>query len=136
MTADLSALLGYGAACVRVAARDKRPLGNAWHTLATTTAEVIDGWLAGGNNLGILLGHGNLIDVEYDDDAGRQLLAAGESTGYSAWLAPCRRWAGGSLAGLSFGSAASPPSRFFRRAGTPADGNTRGSFHRSSAVRP
>lgn len=76
MTPDLSALLGYGAACVRVAPRDKRPLGNAWHTLATTTAEVIDGWLASGNNLGILLGHGNLIDVEYDDDAGRQLLAA------------------------------------------------------------
>jgi hypothetical protein len=76
MTADLFALLGYGAACVRVAPHDKRPLGNAWHTLATTTAEVIDGWLAGGNNLGILLGHGNLIDVEYDDDAGRQLLAA------------------------------------------------------------
>jgi hypothetical protein len=76
MTPDLSALLGYGAACVRVAPHDKRPLGNAWHTLATTTAEVIDGWLAGGNNLGILLGHGNLIDVEYDDDAGRQLLSA------------------------------------------------------------
>jgi hypothetical protein len=76
MTPDLSALLGYGAACVRVAPHDKRPLGNAWHTLATTTADVIDGWLAGGNNLGILLGHGNLIDVEYDDDAGRQLLAA------------------------------------------------------------
>ena len=76
MTADLFALLGYGAACVRVAPHDKRPLGNAWHTLATTTADVIDGWLAGGNNLGILLGHGNLIDVEYDDDAGRQLLAA------------------------------------------------------------
>jgi hypothetical protein len=76
MTPDLSTLLGYGAACVRVAPHDKRPLGNAWHTLATTTAEVIDGWLAGGNNLGILLGHGNLIDVEYDDDAGRQLLSA------------------------------------------------------------
>jgi hypothetical protein len=76
MTPDLAALLGYGAACVRVAPHDKRPLGNAWHTLATTTADVIDGWLAGGNNLGILLGHGNLIDVEYDDDAGRQLLSA------------------------------------------------------------
>lgn len=76
MTPELSALLEYGAACVRVAPRDKRPLGLAWHTLATTVAEVIDGWLAGGHNLGILLGTANLIDVEYDDDAGRQWLAA------------------------------------------------------------
>lgn len=75
MTPELSALLEYGAACVRVAPRDKRPLGLAWHTLATTVAEVIDGWLAGGHNLGILLGHGNLIDVEFDDEAGRQVLA-------------------------------------------------------------
>ena len=76
MTPDLSALLEYGAACVRVAPRDKRPLGMAWHTLATTVAEVIDGWLDTGHNLGILLGTANLIDVEYDDDAGRQWLAA------------------------------------------------------------
>lgn len=76
MTPELSALLEYGAACVRVAPRDKRPLGMAWHTLATTVADVIDGWLAGGHNLGILLGTSNLIDVEYDDDAGRQWLAA------------------------------------------------------------
>ena len=76
MTPELSALLEYGAACVRVAPCDKRPLGMAWHTLATTVAEVIDGWLAGGHNLGILLGTANLIDVEYDDDAGRQWLAA------------------------------------------------------------
>jgi hypothetical protein len=76
MTPELSALLEYGAACVRVAPRDKRPLGVAWHTLATTVAEVIDGWLDTGHNLGILLGTANLIDVEYDDDAGRQWLAA------------------------------------------------------------
>lgn len=76
MTPELSALLEYGAACVRVAPRDKRPLGQAWHTLATTVAEVIDGWLDTGHNLGILLGTANLIDVEYDDDAGRQWLAA------------------------------------------------------------
>ena len=76
MTPELSALLEYGAACVRVAPRDKRPMGRAWHTLATTVAEVIDWWLAGGHNLGILLGTANLIDVEYDDDAGRQWLAA------------------------------------------------------------
>ena len=76
MTPELLALLEYGAACVRVAPRDKRPLGLAWHTLATTVADVIDGWLAGGHNLGILLGTANLIDVEYDDEQGRQWLAA------------------------------------------------------------
>jgi hypothetical protein len=76
MTPELSALLEYGAACVRVAPRDKRPLGQAWHTLATTVSEVIDGWLAGGHNLGILLGTANLIDVEYDDEDGRAWLAA------------------------------------------------------------
>lgn len=74
ITSELAALLQHGAACVRVAHRDKRPLGQAWHTLATTVADVIEGWLQGGHNLGILLGHGNLIDVEYDDDAGRQWL--------------------------------------------------------------
>lgn len=74
--ADLAALLEHGAACVRVAVRDKRPLGNAWNTLATTMADVIGDWLERGFNIGILLGHSNLIDVEYDDDAGRQLLAS------------------------------------------------------------
>lgn len=73
---DMAALLEHGAACVRVAKHDKRPLGNAWNTLATTSAEAIDGWLHQGYNVGILLGHSNLIDVEYDDDDGRQLLAS------------------------------------------------------------
>jgi hypothetical protein len=76
MTPELCALLEYGAACVRVAPGDKRPLGNAWQTLATSVADVIDGWLDQGYNLGILLGHGNLIDFEYDDAEGRAVLAA------------------------------------------------------------
>lgn len=74
--ADLTALLSHGAAVVKVARHDKRPLGNAWNTLATTIADVIGEWLGEGYNLGILLGHGNLIDVEFDDAAGRQWLAA------------------------------------------------------------
>ena len=74
MTSDLSALLEHGAACVCLARKDKRPLGHAWNTLATSTADVIAGWLGDGYNLGILLGHGNLIDVEYDDEGGRQTL--------------------------------------------------------------
>jgi len=76
MNDELSALLEYGAACVRVAKADKKPIGNAWQTLATSAADVIDDWLASGYNLGILLGHGNLIDVEYDDADGRGVLAS------------------------------------------------------------
>lgn len=73
---DLAALLEHGAAVVKVARNDKLPLGKAWNTLATTIADVIGEWLGQGYNLGILLGRGNLIDVEFDDEAGRQWLAA------------------------------------------------------------
>ena len=75
MTSDMHALLELGAACVRLAPCDKVPLGQAWNTLATTSGEVVAGWLDAGNNVGILLGHGNLVDVEYDDQAGRETLA-------------------------------------------------------------
>lgn len=74
--ADLAALLEHGAAVVKVARGDKMPLGRAWNTLATTIADVIGDWLCQGYNLGILLGHSSLIDVEYDDEAGRQWLAS------------------------------------------------------------
>ncbi len=72
--ADLAALLDYGAAVVKVARRDKFPLGKAWNTLATSIADVIDEWLGQGYNLGLLCGSGNLIDVEYDDATGRETL--------------------------------------------------------------
>ena len=75
MTADMHALLELGAACVRLAHGGKVPLGQAWNTLATTSGEVVSGWLDAGNNVGILLGHGNLIDVEYDDATGMETLA-------------------------------------------------------------
>jgi hypothetical protein len=90
MTTDMTALLEHGAACVRVARNDKRPLGNAWQTLATSIADVIDGWLDDGYNVGLLLGHGSLIDVEYDDEDGRQLL---ESSGLLGIRTPT--WASG-----------------------------------------
>ena len=73
---DTQALLDLGAACVQVARRDKMPIGMAWQERSTDSLAVIDGWLAGGWNVGILLGHNNLIDVEYDDAEGRQLLAS------------------------------------------------------------
>lgn len=72
---DMKALLGYGASFVRVARRGKQPLGKAWHTLASTAADVVGQWLAGGYNVGLLLGGGGLVDVEYDDDDGRDAVA-------------------------------------------------------------
>ena len=72
--ADLLALLGHGAACVRVSKRGKIPIGQAWHTMATTVADVIAQWLAGGYNVGLLLGHGGLVDVEVDDANGHAML--------------------------------------------------------------
>jgi hypothetical protein len=71
---DTQALLDLGAHCVQVARGNKMPLGFAWQDRGTTSLPVIDGWLTDGYNVGLLLGHGNLIDVEYDDAAGRQLL--------------------------------------------------------------
>ena len=72
----LTSLLDHGAAVVRVSRRDKRPLGVAWNTSATTDIDAVERWMASGCNVGILLGHGNLIDVEYDDEDGRQQLEA------------------------------------------------------------
>jgi hypothetical protein len=72
--ADLVALLEHGAACVKVGRRSKRPLGMAWHESATTSPDVIAGWLDAGYNVGILCGHGGLVDVEYDDADGRSLV--------------------------------------------------------------
>lgn len=72
--ADLVALIEHGAACVKVSRRGKKPLGVAWHQAATQSVDAIGEWLAGGYNVGILLGRGGLIDVEYDDAEGRRLV--------------------------------------------------------------
>jgi hypothetical protein len=72
--ADLVALLEHGAECVKVGRRSKRPLGVAWNEAATTSADVIAEWIAAGYNVGLLCGHGGLIDVEFDDAAGRRLV--------------------------------------------------------------
>lgn len=69
----LDALLGYGAAVVKVARNAKVPVGRAWGSLATTTADVVRDWLEQGYNVGLLCGSGNLVDIEYDDEAGAEL---------------------------------------------------------------
>jgi hypothetical protein len=70
--ADLDALLTLGAKIIPVCRRDKRPAGMAWPTLATDDPEQIARWLEVGN-IGLALGHGNLIDLEYDDLAGCEM---------------------------------------------------------------
>lgn len=72
--ADLAALLEHGAACVKVGRRSKRPVGVAWNEHATQSPTEIAAWLEAGYNVGILLGHGGLVDVEYDDAQGRTLV--------------------------------------------------------------
>jgi len=72
---DMLALLEHGAAVVRVAKGQKCPIGMAWNTLATTLADVIADWLHEGYNIGLLCGSANIIDVEFDDEAGREHLA-------------------------------------------------------------
>lgn len=66
--ADLAALLEHGALIIPVFRGQKRPVGTGWPSLATNDEATIAGWLRRGN-IGICLGHGNLIDVEYDDHA-------------------------------------------------------------------
>jgi TIGR03009 family protein len=85
--ADLAALIGHGAACVKVGRRSKKPLGMAWQNTASTSPEVVAAWLESGYNVGILLGHGRLIDVEFDDAAGKRL-AFTEATGELKYAAP------------------------------------------------
>jgi hypothetical protein len=67
--ADLAALLEHGAKIIPVFRGQKRPVGTGWQHLATNDQEQIANWIAKGN-VGICLGHGNLIDIEFDDHPG------------------------------------------------------------------
>lgn len=89
--ADLAALLEMGAQIIPVACRDKRPVGHAWPSLATNDPDRIAEWLRVGN-IGIALGHGNLIDLEYDDQAGAELfqsLETADGTPLAELETPC-----------------------------------------------
>ena len=72
--AGMLALLDLGASCVKVARRDKKPVGFSWDKSATRDACRIATWLDDGYNVGLLCGTGSLIDVEFDDAEGEQLL--------------------------------------------------------------
>ena len=65
MTPDLIALLDSGCLIIRVARREKRPIGAAWQTKATNSPDDVARWLDAGSNIGILLGPmSGVVDVE------------------------------------------------------------------------
>jgi hypothetical protein len=71
---ELEALAAAGAEFVQVSGHEKRPVGAAWQTRSTSNLDTVGGWLRCGSNVGILLGVGGLIDIEHDDEDGRELL--------------------------------------------------------------
>jgi hypothetical protein len=76
MTA-LDQLAALGGLYVRLARGEKRPVGAAWQHKSTDDLDLVAAWLAAGSNVGLLLGpESGLVDVEYDDPAGREQLSA------------------------------------------------------------
>jgi len=74
---DLDPLAAIGCRFVRLARNEKRPIGAAWQTKASPYVTCVSQWLATGSNVGLLLGPASgVVDVEYDDPAGREQLAA------------------------------------------------------------
>jgi len=73
---DIRHLLASGARMVRLARGEKRPLGAGWPDRATTDPDTVAAWLRSGSGVGLLLGPASgLIDVEFDEPAGRDALA-------------------------------------------------------------
>ena len=71
---DLQILLSLGCRMVRLAPRAKRPLGAGWQHRSTGELDVVEGWLAAGFNVGLLLGpESGVIDVETDTAEGDEL---------------------------------------------------------------
>jgi hypothetical protein len=74
---EIEALAAAGCRFVRLAIGEKRPLGAAWQTKSTGDLSVVARWLAGRSNVGLLLGPASgVVDVEFDDPAGHEQLAA------------------------------------------------------------
>jgi hypothetical protein len=72
---DIEALAAAGCRFVRLARREKRPLGAAWQTRSTDNPGDVAAWLAARSNVGLLLGPASgVVDVEFDDDDGRATL--------------------------------------------------------------
>lgn len=70
-------LAAAGCRFVRVARREKRPLGSGWQHRSTDNPADVAAWLAAKSNVGILLGQASgVVDVEYDEWPGIEELAA------------------------------------------------------------
>lgn len=75
MLTDIEALAAFGCRFVRVARREKRPLGAAWQTRSTDNPCDVKAWLDAGSNVGLLLGpESGVIDVEFDSWPGLDVL--------------------------------------------------------------
>jgi hypothetical protein len=76
MNSEILALLDSGCLIIRVASREKRPLGSGWQHKATDNHDTVASWLRSGSNIGILLGPmSGVVDVEYDTPEGREQLS-------------------------------------------------------------
>ena len=72
--AGVVTLLALGARVVRLAPREKRPVGTRWQDRSTDDPAVVAGWLEAGANIGLLLGPASgVIDVESDSAEGEAL---------------------------------------------------------------
>ena len=71
---EIETLLALGARIVRLARREKRPLGAGWQNRSTDSLDEVERWLSQGSNIGLLLGpESGLIDVESDTPEGEDL---------------------------------------------------------------
>lgn len=71
---SLATLLSLGCRVVRLARREKRPLGAGWQQRSTDDPETVAAWLRSGSNVGLLLGPASgVIDVESDSPEGEAL---------------------------------------------------------------
>ena len=72
--AGVATLLANGARGVRLAPREKRPVGLRWQDRSTDDLATVAGWIDAGANIGLLLGEASgLIDVETDSAEGEAL---------------------------------------------------------------
>jgi hypothetical protein len=77
MNPEIESLASIGCRFVRLARREKRPVGAAWQTRSTGSPEDVAAWLRAGANVGLLLGPASgVVDVEFDNPAGLEQLAA------------------------------------------------------------
>ena len=74
---EIESLADAGCRFVRIACSEKRPVSRSWHTKATREIGTVEYWLRQGSNVGLLLGpESGVVDVEFDDPAGIDQLAA------------------------------------------------------------